>query len=290
MIEKLFNSIQNKNSSYIFVGLDGVGKRYNATMLAKASLCGAFPPCETCSNCTRINKLMHPNLIFIEPDGKDIKIEQIRDTLKSLVFKPAESGKRFIIITKAHRLNNSSANAILKALEEPPRDTIFILCTINLYTLLPTIVSRCEVIKFPPLKNDKIAKILNIDINNPLLEYSQGSVNKTLFYIDHTCEFKLLLDLLNSKTINYNQISKITTLLMDKIPSDINSIENVFSFIIKFLSLKTKFYLDKNIDIGNILSSIEKIKVICKKLYLNTPANLIIENILIESGKCLGDK
>lgn len=287
MIEKLFNKIKTSNAAYIFTGMEGVGKMYNALYLAKASICGTFPPCGVCSSCLRIHKNTHPNLIIIEPDGKDIKIEQIRATIKDLNFTPIEDRKRFIIINKAHRMNNTSSNALLKTLEQPPKNTIFILCTSTLNTLLPTIVSRCELVKFPPLKEDKIAKILNLKTDNVLLKYSLGSIKKTSFYIEFEEEFLALIKFLDSKTHTYKELSLIVSKLLEKTGSDISSAEQIFSFIINYLNLKMKTYIENGTDISDILEAVQKINEQTKKIYYNTPVNHVAEAVLIEATKRL---
>ena len=101
----------------------------------------------------------HPDLIMVVPDGSQIKIDQIRHLQEYLSLKPL-SKHRVVIIDEAHLMNVAAQNALLKTLEEPPPDTLFILVAKNEGQLLPTILSRCRVLQFKPLTKEEIDEIL----------------------------------------------------------------------------------------------------------------------------------
>ncbi len=105
-------------------------------------------PCETCRNCKRIESGNYPNLFQIEPDGQFIKIDQIRELISGMTRTGFEEGRKIYIIHHADRLNNSSANTLLKFLEEPEGEVTAILLTEAYHSILPTIQSRCQHIKF----------------------------------------------------------------------------------------------------------------------------------------------
>jgi DNA polymerase-3 subunit delta' len=150
--------------AYLFAGADGIGKRLTALTLAKAMNCLAPPEageaCEQCSSCLKINSSNHADVLLIEPDGDFIKIDQVRELQKQLRFRPLEGGRRACILEAADRLNEAAANALLKTLEEPPAETHLFLITPRPHFLLPTILSRCQWIKFRPLSRSHIARIL----------------------------------------------------------------------------------------------------------------------------------
>ncbi len=150
--------------AYLFVGPEGVGKRLCALTLAKAMNCLSPPEpaecCEQCSSCLKIDSGNHADVVLLEPEGEVIKIDQIRELQKRLRFRPLEGGRRIHILDQAHRLNAAASNALLKTLEEPPEATHWILITSRPHRLLPTILSRCQWVKFRSLANAQIEQIL----------------------------------------------------------------------------------------------------------------------------------
>jgi len=150
--------------AYLFIGPEGVGKRLTALTLAKAMNCQAPPEeadcCEKCPSCIKVNSSNHADVILLEPEGEAIKIDQIREMQKRLHFRPMEGGRRACILESADRMNDAASNALLKTLEEPPRETHLFLLTSRPHQLLPTIVSRCQWVKFRPLSASHIGQIL----------------------------------------------------------------------------------------------------------------------------------
>lgn len=164
--------------AYLLVGPDGVGKRLTALTLAKAMNCLTPPEpgeaCEACSSCSKINSSNHADVVRIEPDGDFIKIDQVREVQRQLRFRPLEDGRRVCILDCADRLNEAAANALLKTLEEPPAETHLFLISARPHRLLPTILSRCQWVKFKPLSRGHLAKILR--------SVSSLSEEQALFY------------------------------------------------------------------------------------------------------------
>ncbi len=107
-------------------------------------------PCYQCVECQMIQRLEHPDMQWIKPDknGGAIKIDQIRELQNSAYLTPQRSDHKLIIIEAADRMNTAAANALLKFLEEPARHTRFVLIAQQLSTVLPTILSRCQIISF----------------------------------------------------------------------------------------------------------------------------------------------
>jgi DNA polymerase-3 subunit delta' len=169
--------------AYLFTGMEGIGKRLVALNMAKALNCAdhAGEACDHCRSCQLMAKGIHPDLILIEPTGETIKIEQIRELQQSIAFKPYEARWRVILIDRAEQLTREAANALLKTLEEPPPGTMIILSAITIETLPPTVVSRCQRIRFSPLSQEEVNKVLldrlaaeEISILTPLTGGSPG--------------------------------------------------------------------------------------------------------------------
>ncbi|HEY3363817.1 MAG TPA: DNA polymerase III subunit delta' [Symbiobacteriaceae bacterium] len=152
--------------AYLFVGPEGVGKRTVALQVAKVLNCHAPGPegdaCGVCSSCKRIDAVppAHPDVALIQPDGRFIKTDQIRDLQAEMYARPNEGKVRVAIIDGADRMNPESGNRLLKLLEEPPAYAKLILLTSNLSGVLPTLISRCQTINFPPISPHEVAAVL----------------------------------------------------------------------------------------------------------------------------------
>ncbi|RKD26626.1 DNA polymerase III, delta prime subunit [Caminicella sporogenes DSM 14501] len=174
--------------AYVFDGIDGVGKMLTAKEFAKAINCknNLNDACEICSSCIKINNNNHPDINIIVPDGNSIKNRQIEEFQNEILLKPYESEKKIFIIQNAETMTVSAQNRLLKILEEPPEYGIIILITENIYNLLPTIKSRCQIIKFHRIPKKYIENFLennyNIEkIDSKLLAgFSDGSIGRAV--------------------------------------------------------------------------------------------------------------
>ncbi|RKQ33009.1 DNA polymerase III subunit delta' [Oceanobacillus halophilus] len=150
------NSIKKDRIShaYLLQGDRGTGKEEMAILIAKVLFCeklNGIDPCQECSNCKRIDSHNHPDVHWIEPDGKSIKKEQVEKLQKEFTYSGLESNRKVYIIKDADTLTVNASNRILKFLEEPSRQTTAIMLTENSQSIIPTIRSRCQVIDLKPL-------------------------------------------------------------------------------------------------------------------------------------------
>ncbi|MFQ5455235.1 MAG: DNA polymerase III subunit delta' [Nitrospirota bacterium] len=148
--------------AYLFIGEEGIGKRLTAINFAKAIYCREIKDdsCNICSTCHRIDMMIYPNITLIEPEGNFIKIAQVRNIKEDIGYRTIDNGRKIYIIDYADRMNQEASNSFLKTLEEPEGNSTIILITSRPYRLIPTITSRCQVIKFNPLSIDHISDIL----------------------------------------------------------------------------------------------------------------------------------
>lgn len=146
---------QNKLShSYLFVGNEGIGRKFVAIQFAKAINCinrNGDDSCDNCTSCRKIERNTHPDVIILEPSGQTLKVDQVREMQKDLSYRPFEGRQRICILTAADRMAPNMSNTLLKTLEEPPLHTLIILIANNERLVLPTIISRCQTIRFNPL-------------------------------------------------------------------------------------------------------------------------------------------
>ena len=169
----LSNSIKSNmiSHAYMFEGPSGVGKNTMARELATTLL-------------EMENLFNSPDYIEITPDGNSIKIAQIRKLQSDILVKPYKSYKIYVI-DEAQKMTVEAQNALLKTLEEPPKYAIIILITNNKESLLDTIKSRCEIIKFTPIPLVEVADYLTqtgVDKNRAslLANFSRGSMQKAI--------------------------------------------------------------------------------------------------------------
>lgn len=154
---------QNRlRQAYLITGPPGIGRRTLALRLAQALNCpqplAAGEPCRTCRTCKQIERMQHPDLAVVQAEqrGGTLKVDQIRDLQHSLSLAPYEARYRIGLFLRFEEAHPSASNALLKTLEEPPPQVVMILTAQNAESLLPTIVSRCEVLRLRPLPAEQV--------------------------------------------------------------------------------------------------------------------------------------
>jgi len=213
----------------LFTGEEGIGKKLFALEIARALNCRTpkdHEACGVCSSCVRIGKLNYPTrddadewtqIIWTDyPDvglvvapRRVLRVEQMRQIEKEANFRPFEGKARVFLIDEADKLNDASANALLKVLEEPPKTSHLILITARPAMLLPTILSRCQMIRFSPLTPDEIARYLiknDIDTKTARLRAraAGGSMGRALSgdLVTFTSQRKAMLKVLNALVLS----------------------------------------------------------------------------------------
>jgi len=148
--------------AYIFSGPPGLGRRTLALRLAQALNCpqplAPGEPCGACKTCQQIERMQYPDLAVIqaEKEGGTLKVEQIRAIRQSLVLKPYQGSYRVALFLRFQEANANAQNALLKTLEEAPSYVVLILTADTPEQLLPTILSRCEVLRLRPLPVERV--------------------------------------------------------------------------------------------------------------------------------------
>ncbi|USD39558.1 DNA polymerase III subunit delta' [Ferrimonas sp. SCSIO 43195] len=129
---------------WLLCGGEGIGKHRLALALAHSLLCEQGKDCGLCRGCQLLAAGNHPDFIELKPDGKVIKVEQIRALLQELSHTAHQGGARVVVVHQADAMNGASANALLKTLEEPAPGVHILLVSDHVNRLLPTIASRCQ--------------------------------------------------------------------------------------------------------------------------------------------------
>jgi DNA polymerase III delta' subunit len=135
--------------AFLFYGPAGTGKTRVAREFFMAVNCLEHrgDACKRCKSCLKVIAGGHPDLVELNPLARWIKVDEMRDVLAEVGFKPFESRMKFVIIEPAESLNRESSNALLKTLEEPPPNTLIVLVSHRPKLLLPTILSRCQAVR-----------------------------------------------------------------------------------------------------------------------------------------------
>jgi len=211
--------LENRVShAYLVEGLKGVGKKQFAKALSKAILCHNLQTeelgSEECSSCKKIKENNHTELHLLDIEGS-IKIEEIREIQKSIHIKPYEGSKKVYVILNGEKMTQQAQNALLKTLEEPPGHSVIIITTNNIKSLLPTIISRCQLLKLKPQGVEKVREYLvgefGIDENearvtatfsNGLVETAIRLYNNEEFKIRRLKAIEITGKLLSSRTMD----------------------------------------------------------------------------------------
>jgi DNA polymerase-3 subunit delta' len=148
---------RQERHAYLITGPQGIGRRTLALRFAQGLNCQSplapGQPCLACSACRRIESMQHPDLSIVqsEHEGEALRIDQVRELQHRLALAPYEARYRVALILRFEEAHPSAANAMLKTLEEPPPQVVILLTARSVESILPTIVSRCEVIRLRPL-------------------------------------------------------------------------------------------------------------------------------------------
>jgi DNA polymerase-3 subunit delta' len=213
----------------LFTGEEGIGKKLFALEVARALNCRTPKDregCGVCSSCVRIRRLNyptrddadewtqiiwtdHPDVGLVVAPKRVLRVEQMRQIEKEANFRPFEGKARVFLIDEADKLNDASANALLKVLEEPPRTSHLILITGRPAMLLPTILSRCQMIRFSPLTPAEIESHLvktDIDMKTARLRAraAGGSMGRALAgdLVTFTSQRKAMLKVLHTLVLS----------------------------------------------------------------------------------------
>ena len=182
--------------AYLFTGPAGSNKTLAAYALAQAILCpkGARGPrggnCGACDVCRRVMRRKHPDVRYFAPEGAGgYLVEQIRDIVTDTSYAPIQADKKVYILDRVDLLGTAAANAFLKTLEEPPADVVLVLLGRTRESVLPTILSRCQVVPFRHIPATEAAGILSQNTGASLekariaIEACDGSVTRGIEFL-----------------------------------------------------------------------------------------------------------
>lgn len=293
--------------AYLFQGEEGIGKKKLSYAFSKALLCTGEgdKPCKECDSCKRFDNGNSPDFFHIAPVKNMIRIPEIEMIQKEMTTAPINSHKKVVLVEDAHLMNKESNNKFLKTLEEPPSFVHIILTSSQANKLLPTIISRVQLINFFPVPNKTIQSLLVDKYDKSeaeakfITEFTKGAIGKSINLAKDDSLFqmreevlKVLTGLINGdKTKVFNSID-----FFNKNEDNIDELLDIMiyyfrdiliykkiggsSLIInkdKISSLENHSFMDFN-RISDIILNIMETKNIIKK---NVNYQLSIETMLL---------
>ena len=232
-------------SSFLFAGPAGIGKRTFAVKLAQALLCEKSPeealdPCERCPSCVQVEAGSHPDFQFIAKPGDrsfipldlligDKEHRRREGLCRQIALKPMMGRRKIAVIDDADYLNAEGANALLKTLEEPPPHSVLILIGTSPAVQLPTIRSRCQLVRFQPLDAEAVARLLaaqgvaaKADDARRLARASGGSVQRAGELADaEVWQFRdVLFERLAAQALDSVALARLTAKFVDEAGKD----------------------------------------------------------------------
>ena len=245
IIRTLRNALANNKiaHAYLFCGPRGTGKTTMAKLFAKALNCekGIGCQCNECSNCKEVIDGSHPDVIEIDAASNN-GVEQVRDLIDKVNYLPIKGRYKVYIIDEVHMMTANAFNALLKTLEEPPAHVIFILATTEPHNIIPTILSRCQRYDFTKVADTDIEERMMTILEKEGVSYDKAAVRAIISLADGGMRDALsILDQILAYSNN--------TL----------SVQDVYS-IFGLISTKEKIELIKDINSGNVSSTLERVK------------------------------
>ena len=215
-----------------------------AKAFVKALLCESKNSCGTCQSCIQIDSGNHPDVIYVTHEKAGITVDDIRDQVNQSVFvKPYSSDYKVYIIDEADKMNAAAQNALLKTIEEPPAYAVIILLSNNKESFLETIVSRCVVLNFGPLKESQVREYLNSHYDNMngredlAVSYSMGNIGKAKKVIESD-------DFNEQKDFCLNLMANLEKWDIHEILLSLKQMASYKDYIYDLLDIMTIYYRD----------------------------------------------
>ena len=270
--------LENKVShSYMFVGIEGIGKQIIAKEFARIVLCTNEQEkgCHQCKSCIEFMSHNHPDFLYLEPDGNSIKIEQIRYLQRKIQEKPIISDRKVYIINDADKMTTESQNCLLKTLEEPPEYSTIILIGSNENAFLNTIKSRCMKIAFQPIEDQYIKQYMEetygmTNISSNMLEAFQGSIGKAIILKDKKEQYESIENMIE-------KLDKTDMTELIKLGEPLYQSKDEIINILDYINIVLLRLAKENTQYANCIDIIENTK---KRLNQNANYDMCIDNMI----------
>lgn len=305
----LVNSVKNNKCSHAYlIDANGYSKSLDfAIAFAKSILCPSnytnYEKCNKCSQCKNIDNREFIELKIIEADGQWIKKNQLEELQIEFSKKSIMGNKKIYIINEAEKLNVASSNSLLKFLEEPEEGIIAILITNNIYQLLETIVSRCQILTLNPSKKN-VGNILELLGNN--LYNSKSDIENYINIEENLNKVEKIIEFIKYYEDNHLNSLVYINKLWNQYFKERQELLNAFNILLLFYKDVFNYHLTKEVKIFKeyvkdieyvvqknkidvIISKINVIMSLKEKIKFNINNNLLMDKLLIELEGCEQD-
>ena len=261
--------------SYLFLGVNGIGKKEIAKDFAKLILCDTKDDNCTCKSCVCFDSNNHPDLYIIDKQDESVKVDEVRALIEKVIEKPIISKRKVYIINNADTMTEEAQNCLLKTLEEPPEFVTIILISSNDNLILNTIKSRCMTIKFNNICKELMIKYMQENLpeanfSDTLLDYVNGSIGKAFEIKDNITKYNEIESYLKKVT----SLDIVDFLYYGKIIYDKDDIDNILSYMVVCLYSNSK-------DNANYIYTIEHVNKCSLRLKSNSNFDMCIDNMLM---------
>ncbi|MBX7148567.1 DNA polymerase III subunit delta' [bacterium] len=297
--QQLIHEAQNQSlaQAYLFYGPSGIGKQLVARTFVAYSFCEKIQnpqdtvslfgdtepksqlPCGTCAACLKVSSNQHPDFFFLDGENETVKIDHVRSLQKRISMAPLEAKAKIVVINNINEMTTQAGNALLKTLEEPPANTYFILVASQLFSVLPTIRSRCRKLHFNPPPFETTLEWLKTQVEadsiglKHVLEIAEGSPGYALkLYSD---ELNAFLDDCKTLTQGKASFTHIKQKVDEWVKADYDPADGL-----QFLK---KNFFTKMVSSGdtNFMQKIELIEKTQKDMKRNVNKALALENLFL---------
>lgn len=282
-IKQTLEAIATSNQighSYMFLGIEGIGKKIIAKEFAKKILClNEKKGCNRCKSCIEFEGNNHPDYAEIIPDGKNIKIDQIREFQQNVFEKPVISSRKVYIIDDADMMTKEAQNCLLKTLEEPPSYVVIILIVANENKLLNTIKSRCTKMVFSELTQDELKRYLKGEVQEEnILAKASGSIKK-LIHIQENKDIYIELENFVSKIDKQNLLDVLKSAEIFTKNKDIINETLDYMNLVFFEKAHNSEYRNSQIKYIKCIKIIEETK---RRILQNSNFDMSIDHLLLK--------
>ena len=309
-----FSLLKNTNAYKIFSGDKKNGTLSHACLIvcedklflenylkvfAKALMCNEEEPCNKCRRCTLIDKKSFTDVVFY-PKGKKIVVSDVDDLIEKSYYKPLESDKKGFVLTDVSEMTVQAQNKLLKTLEEPPKNTYILLGATKVYSLLPTVLSRCKRLDIKPYNEAELYSYLapingDSDRLKSAVRLSGGKLGEALNRYE-TGEGTRAEELAINALINLNSSSEIAEfsakITKEKLHDFISSLASLVSSALG-VALNNKAEsesvqkITKSVSVGALIHISDKIRIAEKAVYYNGNLTAVLDGLLfgIVEGK-----
>lgn len=257
IVKTLKNALQTGKiaHAYLFAGPRGTGKTTMAKIFAKALNCedGIGNICNNCKNCISINDGTHPDVLELDAASNN-GVDEIRALIDRVKYGTLLGKYKVYIIDEVHMLSTGAFNALLKTLEEPPENVVFILATTEPHKILPTILSRCQRYDFTKVGEKDIKDRIKVILEQEHIEYNEEAVNLIVSLCDGGMRDALsILDQIlaySGNSLNVEDILNIFSL--ESVEEKINLIKSIAKKDTADVLRRINNYFDKGSDIKRL--------------------------------------